>query len=460
MKVRITDTTLRDGHQSLLATRMKIGDMIPLCEELNQVGFHSLEVWGGATFDSCLRYLNEDPWERLQILRKALPDTKLQMLLRGQNVLGYKHYADDVVREFVRLALKNGIDIIRVFDALNDTRNMESSIKAIKEFGGHAQGTVVYTISPLHTIENFVDIARVLVDMGVDSLCIKDMAGLISPTDAFKLTKRFKQEFDLPLALHSHYTSGMAAMAYLKAVEAGVDIIDTALSPLALGTSQPCTETMVAALQGTEFDTGLDISLLSCISAKLKSAKETYPEAKAANFTVDTNVLTYQIPGGMISNFVSQLAGQIDKLPQVLEEVPRVRADLGYPPLVTPSSQMVGSQAVLNVISGERYKMVSNEVKNYLAGQYGRPPGQIDEAFRKRLIGDTAVIDHRPADDLAPELPAAKKDIAAFMENEEDVLSYALFPQVALKFLKERQARKYGVDFELAETAKKEGYPV
>lgn len=460
MKVRITDTTLRDGHQSLLATRMKLEDMLPLCDDLNKAGFFSLEVWGGATFDSCLRYLNEDPWERLRVLRKALPDTKLQMLLRGQNILGYRHYADDVVREFVRLAIKNGIDIIRVFDALNDTRNMETAIKAIKEYGGHAQGTVVYTISPLHSEDNFVETARTLVNMGVDSLCIKDMAGLITPTVAYSLVKRFKHEFDLHVALHSHYTSGMAAMAYLKAVEAGVDSIDTALSPLALGSSQPCTETMIASLQGTKYDTGLDLALLSGVSEKLKRAKDTYPEAKAATFSVDTNVLTYQIPGGMISNFVSQLGGQVDKLPQVLEEVPRVRADLGYPPLVTPSSQIVGSQAVLNVVGGGRYKMVSNEVKNYLAGQYGRPPGKIDEEFRRRLIGDTPVINHRPADTIAPELPGAKKEIATLMENEEDVLSYALFPQVALKFLKERQARKYGVDFDLAESAKKEGYPV
>jgi len=439
---------------------MKTEDMLPLCEDLNRAGFFSMEVWGGATFDSCLRYLNEDPWERLRALRKALPDTKLQMLLRGQNILGYRHYADDVVREFVRLAIKNGIDIIRVFDALNDTRNMETAIKAIKEFGGHAQGTVVYTISPLHSEDNFVETARTLVNMGVDSLCIKDMAGLISPTVAYNLVKRFKQEFKLHVALHSHYTSGMAAMAYLKAVEAGVDSIDTALSPLALGSSQPCTETMIASLQGTEFDTGIDLALLSSVSERLKRRKDAYPEAKAATFSVDTNVLTYQIPGGMISNFVSQLGGQADKLPQVLEEVPRVRADLGFPPLVTPSSQIVGSQAVLNVVGGGRYKIVSNEVKNYLAGQYGRPPGKIDEEFRKRLIGDTPVIDHRPADTLAPELPNAKKEIAAFMENEEDVLSFALFPQVALKFLKDRQARKYGVDFDLAETAKKEGYPV
>lgn len=458
MKVRITDTTLRDGHQSLMATRMKTEDMLPLCYDLNRAGFHSLEVWGGATFDSCLRYLNEDPWERLRLLRKALPDTKLQMLLRGQNVLGYKHYSDDVVREFVRLAIKNGIDIIRIFDALNDTRNMEAAIKAVKEFGGHAQGTVVYTISPLHSIEHFVETARVLVEMGVDSLCIKDMAGLISPHATYEMVRRFKQEFKLPLALHSHYTSGMASMSYLKAVEAGVDVIDTALAPLALGSSQPCTETMIKALQGTPYDTEIDLALLSKVSEQLRRSLDKYTEAKVANFGVDPNVITYQIPGGMISNFVSQLGGQADKLPQVLEEVPRVRADLGFPPLVTPSSQIVGSQAVLNVVAGQRYKIVSNEVKNYLAGMYGRPPGKIDEAFRKSIIGDTPVIDHRPADTIAPELPAAKKEVAEFMEKEEDVLSYVLFPQVALKFLKERQAAKYGVDFDIA--AKKEGYPV
>jgi oxaloacetate decarboxylase alpha subunit len=439
---------------------MTTGDMLPLCEDLNKAGFYSMEVWGGATFDSCLRYLNEDPWERLVVLRKLLPDTKLQMLLRGQNILGYKHYSDDVVRSFVQHAIKNGIDIIRIFDALNDVRNMESSIKATKEFGGHAQGTVVYTISPVHNIDHYVETARTLVEWGVDSLCIKDMAGLLTPYVTYELVKRFKEEFKVPVSLHSHYTSGMASMAYLKAVEAGVDIIDTALSPLALGSSQPPTETLVAALQGTEYDTGIDIALLSKVSAALKVCKDCYPEARNANYMVDTNVLTYQIPGGMISNFVSQLGGQIDKLPEVLKEVPRVRADLGYPPLVTPSSQIVGSQAVLNVVAGERYKMVSNEVKNYLAGHYGRPPGKIDEDFRKRIIGDTEVIECRPADLIKDELPAARKEIAMYMEKEEDVLSYALFPQVALKYLKERQAKKYGVDFELASTAKNQGYPV
>lgn len=460
LKVRITDTTLRDGHQSLLATRLRTEDMLKVTADLNKAGFHSMEVWGGATFDSCLRFLNEDPWERLRVLRKALPDTKLQMLLRGQNVLGYKHYADDVVRAFVEYAIKNGIDIIRTFDALNDVRNMETAIKATKEFGGHAQGTVVYTISPLHNVEHYVETARTLVEWGVDSLCIKDMAGIISPYVTYDLVMRFKEEFNVPVALHSHYTSGMASMAYLKAVEAGVDIIDTALSPLALGSSQPCTETMVATLKGTQYDTGIDLALLSDVSERLKLCKDCYPEARNATFSVDTNVLTYQIPGGMISNFVSQLGEQIGLLPEVLKEVPRVRADLGYPPLVTPSSQIVGSQSMFNVIGGERYKMVTNEVKKYLAGHYGRPPGPIDEEFRRKIIGDTEVIDCRPADLIEPELPAARKEMAAYMEQEEDVLSYVLFPPVAMKFFKDRHAKKYGVDTDLAEVAKNEGYPV
>lgn len=458
MKVKVMDTTLRDGQQCLMATRLKTTDMLPICEDMNKVGFHSMEVWGGATFDSCLRFLNEDPWERLRALRRALPDTTLQMLLRGQNVLGYRHYADDIVREFVRLSLKNGIDVIRIFDALNDTRNLAAAIKAVKEFGGHAQGTVVYTISPLHSIEHFVETAREIVNMGVDSLCIKDMAGLISPQDAYELVKRFKQEFSLPLELHSHYSSGMAGMAYLKAVEAGVDVIDTAMSPLALGSSQPCTETMVAALQGTPYDTGLDLELLSRVSERLKKLLANYPEIKGTAYNVDTNVISYQIPGGMISNFISQLGDQVHKLPDVLAEVPRVRADLGFPPLVTPSSQIVGTQAVLNVVAGERYKMVSNEVKNFLAGQYGRVPGQIDEAFRRRIIGDTPVVSGRFADTLSPELAAMRKEVAPLMEQEEDVLSYALFPQVAQKFFKDRYAAKYGIDFDLAD--KKGGYPV
>lgn len=459
MKVRIMDTTLRDGHQSLMATRLKTEDMLPLCADLDKVGFHSLEVWGGATFDSALRFLNEDPWERLRAFRRALPNSKLQMLFRGQNVLGYRHYADDVVSEFVRLSLKNGIDIIRVFDALNDMRNIESSVKAIKKWGGHAQGAIVYTVSPLHTTEHFVDTARTMVEMGVDSLCIKDMAGIISPHVAFELVSRLKQEFNLPLAMHSHYSSGMASMAYLKAVEAGVDIIDTALSPLALGTSQPCTESMLAALKGTPYDPELDMGLLAKISTELKKRKDKYPEGKNAYYGVDPHVLASHIPGGMMTNFVSQLGAHADKLPQVIEEVPRVRADLGYPPLVTPSSQIVGSQAVLNVLSGERYKMVSNEVKNYLAGHYGRAPGQIAEDFRKKIIGDTPVIDVRPADLIAPELAGARQEVAPYLEQEEDVLTYVLFPPVALKFLKERQAAKYGIDFNLAANAAKEGYP-
>jgi oxaloacetate decarboxylase alpha subunit len=456
----IMDTTLRDGHQSLWATRMRTSDMLPVLPLFDKVGFASMEVWGGATFDTCLRFLDEDPWERLRTLRREMPNTKLQMLLRGQNILGYKHYPDDVVVAFVNAAVKNGIDIIRIFDALNDVRNMEASIKAAKAAKAHVQGTVVYTISPVHTLDSFVDTARQLVNLGIDSLCIKDMAGLLSPGAAFSLVTAIKKEFgSLPLQIHSHFTSGMADMAYLKALEAGADIIDTALSPLALGSSQPATESMVAALRDTQYDTGLDLNLLTKIAEHFNKIKAGY-ETGVASYQVDTNVLLYQIPGGMISNFRSQLGTAINRLPEVLAEVPRVRADLGYPPLVTPSSQIVGSQAVMNVLGGERYKMVTNEVKNYLRGLYGRPPGTIDESFRKSIIGDAEVVTARPADGMAPMLESAKKEMALYFEQDEDVLSYAVFPEPAMKFFKSRAARKYGVDPNLAEQAKDQGYPV
>ncbi|NLY53327.1 MAG: oxaloacetate decarboxylase subunit alpha [Firmicutes bacterium] len=454
------DTTLRDGHQSLWATRMKTEDMFPVLEMLDQVGFAAIEMWGGATFDSCLRYLNEDPWNRLRLLRKMLPNTKLQMLLRGQNLVGYRHYADDVVTEFVKRTVDNGMDIIRVFDGLNDIRNMELPMRVAKEAGAHVQGTMVYSISPVHNLDSYVKFVKELLDVGIDSLCIKDMAGILTPYEAYNLVKRLKEFVDVPIQLHTHYTSGMASMTYLKAIEAGVDIIDCAQSPLALGTSQPATETLVAVLQGTPYDTGLDLKLLSDISEKLKEIKAKYPQAKNVSvYQVDANVLRYQIPGGMISNFISQLGDQLHLLPKVFEEVPRVREDLGYPPLVTPFSQIVGSQALMNVLAGERYKMVSNEVKNYLRGHYGRAPGPIDEEFRRRIIGDAEVITVRPADLLEPELEAARKEVALYMEKEEDVLSYALFQQVALNYLKERESRKYNIDFDLIEKTKG-GYPV
>ncbi|WP_422448916.1 oxaloacetate decarboxylase subunit alpha [Thermoanaerobacterium sp. DL9XJH110] len=459
-KVGITDTILRDAHQSLIATRMKIDEMLPIADKLDQVGFHSLEVWGGATFDSCIRFLNEDPWIRLRKLKEKIQKTPLQMLLRGQNLLGYHHYPDDVVDMFVKKSIENGIDIIRIFDALNDIRNMEKAIEATKKYGGHAQGTVVYTISPVHNNEYYVSVAKQLVDMGIDSLCIKDMAGLLSPYDAYELVTKLKQEINIPIQLHSHYTSGMASMTYLKAIEAGVDVIDTAMSPFALGTSQPPTETMVAVLKNTPYDTELDMELLSDIAEHFREVRTHY-KIDSVITMVDTMVLNYQIPGGMLSNLTSQLKQQnaLNKLPDVLKEVPRVREDLGYPPLVTPTSQIVGTQAVVNVITGERYKMVINEVKNYVKGLYGKPPAPINPDVKKKIIGDEETITCRPADLLEPELEKDFKEISYYMEKEEDVLTYALFPQIAVKFFQERQAQKYKIDGNLVQKEKFDVYP-
>jgi len=459
--VGITDTVLRDGHQSLLATRMRTADMLPAAERLDAVGYHSLEVWGGATFDTCMRFLGECPWERLRELRRRFKRTKLQMLLRGQNLVGYRHYPDDVVTAFVNAAVKNGIDILRIFDALNDVRNMERAMAAAKTAGAHVQATVCYTISPIHDIDYFIARAHELKQMGADSICIKDMAGLIAPADAFVLTGRLKAEVGLPVQLHAHYTSGMAGMSYLKAVEAGVDVLDTAISPLALGSSQPATESIVAALRGTPRDTGLDLGILSEIAEHFAAVRKNYAQFDAGVATVDVNVLAYQIPGGMISNFVSQLRQQnaLDRLKEVMAEVPRVRRDLGYPPLVTPSSQIVGSQAVLNVLTGERYKMVSSETRDYLRGLYGRPPGPVDEEVRRKVIGDERPVTVRPADLLEPMLEAARQKIAAYIEKDEDVLSYCLFPQVAEKFLQERLARRTGVDYALAEKVRRDAGP-
>jgi len=459
-KVGITDTILRDAHQSLIATRMKIDEMLPVAEKLDEIGFHSLEMWGGATFDSCIRYLNEDPWERLRTMKGIIKKTPLQMLLRGQNLLGYHHYADDVVEMFVKKSVENGIDIIRIFDALNDVRNMEKAIKVTKETGAHAQGTVVYTISPVHNNDYYVSVAKDLIEMGIDSLCIKDMAGLLSPYDAFDLITMLKKQTDIPIQLHSHYTSGMASMTYLKAIEAGVDVVDTALSPFALGTSQPPTESIVAVLKNTPYDTKLDLEKISSISDHFKEVRKHY-QIDSIITMVDTMVLNYQIPGGMISNLTSQLKQQnaLDKLPEVLQEMPRVRKDLGYPPLVTPTSQIVGTQSVVNVLTGERYKMTINEVKNYVKGLYGKPPAPISPEFKEKIIGDEEVITCRPADLLEPELEKHFKEASYYIEKDEDVLTYALFPQIAIKFFQERQAKKYKIDSNLVDKDKFDIYP-
>jgi len=439
-KVGITETILRDAHQSLMATRMKTEDMLSVAEKLDKVGYHSLEAWGGATFDTCLRFLNEDPWERLRLLKTRIKNTPLQMLLRGQNLLGYNHYPDDVVRKFCEKAVENGIDIVRIFDALNDPRNLEVAIKATKDAGGHAQACIVYTLSPVHDMDSYVRLARELKRMGADSICIKDMAGLLSPAKAAELVPRLKEETKLPVQLHSHYTSGMAAMTYLKGIEAGCDVIDTALSPFAFGSSQPATEVMVAVLSETEFDTGLDLRLLKELADHFEQVKKANPEY-VAPLKMSPEALVYQIPGGMLSNLRSQLSAQglLDKWDAVLEEVPRVRAESGYPPLVTPTSQIVGTQAVLNVVTGQRYAIKSKEFKEYLRGMYGQPPGPIDEDFRRSIIGDEEVITVRPADLLEPRLEKAEQEIKQYITKEEDILTYVLFPEYALAFFKRRQ---------------------
>ena len=464
MGVKITETILRDAHQSLIATRMTTEEMLPALEALDKIGYNALEAWGGATFDACLRFLNEDPWERLRKIRAKVKNTKLQMLFRGQNILGYKHYGDDVVEYFVQKSIANGIDIIRIFDALNDTRNLKTAINATKKEGGHVQAAISYTISPVHTTESFVKMAKELENMGADSICIKDMAGLLMPYTAYDLVKALKESVKIPIELHTHYTSGVASMTYLKAIEAGCDIVDTALSPLALGTSQPPTEPLVATLAGTKYDTGLNLDALSEISEYFKGLREKYLEEGLLNtkvLGVDINTLRYQVPGGMLSNLVSQLnqQGKEDQLDAVLKEVPRVREDLGYPPLVTPTSQIVGTQAVLNVICGERYKMISNETKGIVRGEYGKTPAPISDEIRKMIIGDEKPITCRPADNIPKELDKYREEMKQYLEQEEDVLSYALFGQVAVKFFKERQAKKYKVDSSLADT-KNNTYPV
>ena len=450
-KVKITETVLRDAHQSLLATRMTMDDMLPVLPLMNKVGYHSVECWGGATFDSCLRFLNEDPWERLRTLKREMPDTKLQMLFRGQNMLGYRHYADDVVEYFVQKSVANGIDIIRIFDALNDIRNLQTAIKAAKKEGAHTQVAISYTLGDVFTTDYYVNYAKQIESAGADSICIKDMAALLTPYETEKLVKALKAAVKIPVQLHTHYTSGLASMCLLKGIEAGVDVIDTAMSPLALGTSHAPTESMVAALQGTEYDTGLDLVLLTEIRDYFMKLRKKYIDSGLLDpkmLAVDANALIYQVPGGMLSNLLSQLkqAGKEDQLDEVLREVPRVRKDAGYPPLVTPSSQIVGTQAVFNVIMGERYKMVTKEFKGVVKGEYGTTPVPIDPEFRKKIIGDEAPIDCRPADLLEPELEKLKKECAEWTEQEEDVLSYAQFGQVAVKFFENRRNEKYGID--------------
>lgn len=448
-QIKISETLLRDAHQSLIATRMPMSDMIGLLEDMDKIGYYSCEVWGGATFDSCIRFLNEDPWERLRTIRKHMPNTKLSMLFRGQNMLGYRHYADDVVETFVEKMVENGIDIIRVFDALNDIRNLETAIKAAKKVNAHLQGAISFTTGECYTTEYFVNYAIELEKAGVDSICIKDMSGLIRPYEAYDLVKAIKAATNVPLELHSHYTSGLASMSLMKAIEAGVDIIDTAISPLALGTSHPATESMVAALQGTEYDTGLDLEKLNVLQEKVAVLRDKYLESGLLNpklLGVDVNALVYQVPGGMLSNLINQLkqAGKSDKLLEVLQEVPRVRADAGLPPLVTPTSQIVGTQAVFNVIMGERYKMITKEFKGIVRGDYGRCPLEIDPEFRKKIIGDLEPIDCRPADLLEPEMDKIKGELPADLAaSVEDVLTYAQFGPVAMKFFETRADGPY-----------------
>jgi pyruvate carboxylase subunit B len=440
-QVKLTDTTLRDAHQSLIATRMRTRDMLPIAEKMDEAGFFSLEVWGGATFDASIRYLNEDPWDRLRALKKAIRKTPLQMLLRGQNLVGYRHYSDDIVVKFVEHAAENGIDIFRIFDAVNDIRNMEVSIKTAKRMGAHVQGTVCYTISPVHPIPLYIKMAKELEEKGCDSMCIKDMAGLISPRNAFDLVRALKKEISIPVDLHSHCTSGMAPMSYMFACEAGVDILDTAFSPFAWGTSQPPTETTVAALQGTPYDTGLDLFLLTEIKKYFEETKERYRcILDPISERIDTSVLKYQIPGGMLSNLVSQLKEQnaLDKYEAVLAEMPRVREELGYPPLVTPTSQIVGTQAVLNVIMGERYKVVPKEVKDYVKGLYGRTPAPISQEIIKKILGNEKPITRRPADLIPPELEKITKEAneLGIVRKPEDILTFALYPAIAPRFLR------------------------
>jgi len=460
-RVKIMETAFRDAHQSIMATRLRTEDMIPVAEQMDEVGYESMEIWGGATFDTCMRFLDEDPWERLRELRKRFKKTKLQMLLRGQNLVGYRHYGDDAVREFVKRAIGNGLDIIRIFDALNDLRNMEIAADQVKREGAHLQMALSYTISPVHTLDKFADIAHQMQDMGADSICIKDMAGLMSPVDAASLVRAIKDRTGLPIQVHSHYTSGMAAMTYLAAIEAGADIIDCAISPFAMGTSQPATETMIAALRGGRFDTGMTLESLLPAALHFKEVKEKYSSLVMGIEGVDINVLIYQIPGGMYSNLVSQLKDQkaLHRLEEVLKEIPRVRKEMGYPPLVTPTSQLVGTQATLNVLMG-RWKVVPKEIRQYLLGYYGRPPAPVDPEIQKQVIGDETPITCRPGEVLPAEIPEAEKAIAPWILQPEDVLSYVLFPAVAKDFLVRKFARTMKRDVGLEKPIEEGVYPI
>ena len=450
-KIGITETVLRDAHQSLIATRMRTEEFVDILPQMDKIGYHSLECWGGATFDSCLRFLDEDPWERLRTIRKKCPNTKLQMLFRGQNMLGYRHYSDEVVDYFVKKSIDNGIDILRIFDALNDVRNLETAINAANKYGGHVQAAISYTTGPVFDVDYYCHYAKQLENAGASSICIKDMAGLLTPYGTYDLVKALKETVKIPIQLHTHYTSGLASMVLLKGIEAGVDVIDTAMSPLAMGTSHPATESMVAALKGTEYDTGLDLKALSEIRDFFAPLRQKYLDNGLLDpkmLGVDANTLLYQVPGGMLSNLNSQLkqAGKEDQLEEVLAEVPRVRKDAGYPPLVTPSSQIVGTQAVFNVIMGERYKMVTKEFKDLIAGKYGSTPCEIDPEFQKKIVGDDEIITCRPADLLNDTIEQFKSEITEYYEQEEDILSYAQFGQVAVKFFEKRRDKKYGLD--------------
>lgn len=464
-KLNITELVLRDAHQSLLATRMTIDEMRPILPDMDKVGYYSAEVWGGATFDACIRFLDEDPWERLRIIRREMPNTKLQMLFRGQNMLGYRHYADDVVEYFVQKTVANGMDILRIFDALNDIRNLRTAINATKKEGGHVQACISYTLSPVHTSDAFVQLAKQFESEGADSICIKDMAGLLTPYAAQEIVGSMKKTIKIPIQLHTHYTSGLASMSILKAVEAGVDAVDTAISPLALGTSHAATESVVAAFKGTPYDTGLDLNKLNVVRSYFAKLRDKYLANGLIDPTmlgVDANTLLYQVPGGMLSNLVSQLkqAGKEDQLEEVLNEVPKVRQDSGYPPLVTPTSQIVGTQAVLNIVMGQRYKMVSKEFRGLVAGQYGKTPAPISPEFSKMILGDEKPITCRPADLLEPELEKLKAEMPQkYYEQPEDVLTYAQFPQVAPKFFESRMQKKYGIDAEHADP-KNQVHPV
>ena len=462
--VGITETILRDAHQSLIATRMTTEQMLPIIDKMDKVGYHSVECWGGATFDACLRFLKEDPWERLRKLKDGFKNTKLQMLFRGQNILGYRHYADDVVEYFVQKSIANGIDIIRIFDCLNDIRNLQTAVKAANKENGHAQVALSYTLGDAYTLEYWTDIAKKIEDMGANSICIKDMAGLLVPYEATRLVSALKETVDIPIQLHTHYTSGVASMTYLKAVEAGCDVIDTAMSPMSMGTSQPATEVMVETFKGTPYDTGYDQNLLAEIADYFRPMKDEWLDSGRLSpkvMGVNIKTLLYQVPGGMLSNLVSQLKeqGAEDKYYDVLEEVPRVRKDLGEPPLVTPSSQIVGTQAVFNVLMGERYKVATKETKAVLRGEYGQTVKPFNPEIQKKVIGDEEVITCRPADLLEPELDKLEKEMAQWKEQDEDVLSYALFPQVATDFFKYREAQKTKVDQTVADT-KNGAYPV